>query len=282
SPESSIIAKDTIQIEAGFYIGPFTTGELRVDNSLIHTWSNPLGVVTYDLDTTTFSDGIHTLKIIGNTASDDYLDEIDINIINAEDWKILISEVRFDAVSEPDGEFFEIFNAFGFNVDIGRWIITDNEYDFIVPIDTIIASEDMLIFVRDESTFISEMSTLGITGITPDYTYSGIELANSGDELIIKDPDGNILDACIWGSGSLSGHTPWTGTIDDTQSLHRDPANVDTNDCSVDFIADTPDPGTVYISVIPSGFIPGFIITTTLVAIVTISLLSRFLIKKRK
>ncbi len=282
SPEPSIIAKDSIQIDAGFYIGPFTSGELRIDNTLIHTWSNPLGVVTYNLDTTTYSDGIHTLKITGITVSDNYEDDVDINIINADDWKVLISEVRFDAVDEPEGEFFEIFNAFTFNVDISRWIITDNEYEFIVPVDTIIASEDMLIFVRDEPTFISEMSTLGITGITPDIIYSGIELANSGDELILKSSEGNILDACIWGSGSLSGHTPWSGTIDDTQSLHRDPANVDTNDCSVDFIADTPDPGTVYISVPPSGFIPGFIIKTTLAAIVIVSLITRFIVKKRK
>ena len=70
--------------------------------------------------------------------------------------------------------------------------------------------------------------------------------------------------------------------MDDTKSLQRDPANVDTDDCSVDFIADTPNPGTVYISVVPTGFIPGFIIPTTLAAIVIVTVISRQLIKKRK
>ncbi|NHK30001.1 MAG: hypothetical protein FK730_01530 [Asgard group archaeon] len=282
SPKPSIIADGSFQVEAGFYIGPFTSGELRLDNTLIHTWSNPSGVVTYSLDTTAYSDGIHTLKVTGITASDNYEDEVDFNIINAADWKVLISEIRFDAVTEPDGEFFEIFNAFDFNVDIGGWLITDNEDIVIIPAGTTITAQDMLIFVRDQATFTTEMNTLGITGVTPDFTYSGILLANSGDELIIKDPDGNLLDACVWGSGSLVGHTPWTGSMDDTKSLQRDPANVDTDDCSVDFKADTPDPGTVYISVVPSGFIPGFIVTTTLAAIVIVSIFSRYLIKKRK
>ncbi|NHJ49204.1 MAG: hypothetical protein FK733_15555 [Asgard group archaeon] len=281
-PEASIIAKGTFEVEADFLLGPFTSGELRLDNTLIHTWTTPIGASTFDLDTTTYSDGIHTLKVTGITASDSYEDEVDFNIINAADWELLISEVRFDGVTEPQGEFFEIFNAFDFNVDIGGWTFTDNENTVIVPADTTITSADMLIFVRDLATFTSEMATLGITGVTPDFVYTGLELANSGDELIFKDKEGNLLDACVWGSGSLADHVAWTGSMDDTMSLQRDPANVDTDDCSVDFKAATPDPGTVYISVLPTGFLPGFLVATAAGALITTTIIVRYLVKKRK
>jgi hypothetical protein len=282
SPGPGIIADGTFQVEAGFYIGPFTSGELRIDNTLIHTWSSPSGVATYSLNTNGYTDGIHTLKVTGITASDSYIDEVDFNIINAADWKVLISEVRFDAATEPDGEYFEIFNAFGFNVDVSGWTITDNEAIVLIPADTIIASEDMLIFARDQATFVSEMATFGITTVTPDFTYTGILLGNTGDELIIKDPEGNLLDACVWGTGSLTGHTPWTGSMDETKSLQRDPANVDTDDCSVDFTADTPNPGTVYISVLPTGFIPGYVWISTIFALAAVSVLIKFIVKRRK
>jgi len=140
----------------------------------------------------------------------------------------------------------------------------------------------MVVFVRDEATFIAEMADLGITGVTVDGTYSGLLLANTGDELILKDPTGEIKDACVWGTGSLSGHTPWTGSMDETVSLHRDPANADTDDCSVDFVAEIPDPGTVVITVPPSGFIPGYIFGTTVLAIVSIMIFVRVKNKSRK
>ena len=61
-------------------------------------------------------------------------------------------------------------------------------------------------------------------------------------------------------------------------SLQRDPANEDTNDCSVDFIADTPNPGTVYILTTsptsPSGFLPGFVIPISILSICTISIIT--------
>lgn len=286
SPKQGAIVSGTHNIQANFAINTYTSGTVKIDSILIHTWTNPDGLESHSVDFSAYSEGIHIITITGTpTVGSDVIVEGKFNIIDdTVDWLVLISEVRYDGTAGPTelGEFFEVFNGFSFEVHIGGWKISDNEDDYTIPLDTTISAEDMLIFVRDATTFINEMSALGITGITPDIIYIDIALANTGDELLMLDPEDNLLDACVWGTGSVAGHTSWTGSMDDTKSLHRDPANVDTDDCSVDFIVDTPDPGTVYISVVPSGFIPGFIITTTLAAIVMISIFSRFLIKKRK
>ena len=122
---------------------------------------------------------------------------------------------------------------------------------------------DILIFVRDEPTYNTEMTDLGVTIYTADFIYTHLEFSNTGDSLLLKTATKNI-DGVVWGSATLAGHVAWTGTIDDTLSLQRDPANKDTDDCSVDFIVDTPNPGVVYIKT--NGF-PGFTTVYTLFAL---------------
>ncbi len=280
-PIENTVADGTIEVEAGFYIGPFTTAGLYVDNNLIHNWTTPDGLETYNLDTTAYTDGIHQIKVIGiPTIGDPVIDEIDINIINLNWWGILISEVRFDAVSEPNGEFFELYNGFSFNVAIGGWEITDKEDIYVIPADTVFAADDILVFVRDSATYTTEMVNLGIPSPVYDFVYGGLLLGNTGDELILSGPHGEI-DAVVWGTGSHTGTTAWTGSIDDTQSLQRDPANHDSNDCSVDFIVRVPNPGTVYVTTTPGGFIPGFIYSTALSAIAVVTLVA-ILIRRKK
>ncbi|MFW9924558.1 MAG: phospholipase D-like domain-containing protein, partial [Candidatus Thorarchaeota archaeon] len=279
SPVPNEVMTGIYIVEAGFYISTFTKGELFVDNVLAHTWTSPSGEVTYSLTTTGYSNGIHTLKVTGTTDTLSTLSvEVDINIINSAEWLVLISEIRFDAVTEPGGEFFELYNGFSFAVAVGGWTISDGEDDFVIPDDTTFPANDLLIFVRDPTTFATEMSNLGITGVTPDFTYGGIQLGNTGDELILSDIN-DVRDVAVWGSGSYSGITAWTGDIDDTQSLQRDPANHDTDDCSVDFKADTPNPGEAYITVPNTNIFPGFIYSTTILSVIFIVI---FTVKRKK
>lgn len=279
-PVLNTVANGTIEVEAGFYIGPFTTGTLYIDNVLVHTWTTPDGLETYNLDTTTYTDGIHQIKVIGNpTVGDPIIDEFDINIVNLDWWGILISEVRFDAVTETSGEFFELYNGFSFDVAIGGWTVSDNLATYTIPADTEFLADDILVFVRDSTVYTTEMNDLGITSPVYDYVYDSLQLANAGDILVLDGPHGNV-DAVVWGTGTYPGVTAWTGTIDDSESLQRDPANHDTDDCSVDFIVRVPNPGTVYVTETPSGFIPGFIFSTTLSAIAVVTLVIIF--SKRK
>jgi len=286
SPEVGEVVGGTYNFQVNFASGTFTSAEFLIDNQVIHTISNPSGLMGYSLDTKSYQNGIHTFKVVATpTVGEDMIEEAEFNIISPSlDWAVLISEVRYDAIAEPNGEFFEIYNDFDFDVLLGGWTVTDNEDDFTIPEEIKILKRNMLIFVRDSATFTTEMNNLGVdlTGITPDVVYSSLQLGNTGDELILKDPTGSIRDAALWGSGSLSGHVAWTGTMNEGLSLHRDPANADTNDCSVDFKADTPDPGVVYVTRIPTGFIPGFVFSTTLLGLLVILLGVKSLQRQRK
>ncbi|NHJ88108.1 MAG: hypothetical protein FK734_21765 [Asgard group archaeon] len=288
APLDKEIINGNYLFEAEFVLDNYTKGEIFIDGAIKHTWINPLGDVSVLIDTNTITDGIHTLLVRGTTeTASEIEDQINIQIINAADWLLLISEVRYDAVTETSGEFIELFNAFAFDVDISGFEISDGESSWFFPADTIFESQNILILARDIATYNTEMTALGISFFAPDFQYSGLILRNDGDEVMLLDTDGVLRDACVWGDVTLSGHTSWTGTMTSDLSLQRDPANVDTNDCSVDFIADTPNPGTVYVTInpssttTPSGFFPGFVIPISILGILILSFIT-YRVRKNK
>ncbi|MGC9780723.1 MAG: lamin tail domain-containing protein [Candidatus Heimdallarchaeota archaeon] len=278
TPEENDVASGTYVIEVSFNKYTYTTGELFINNTLIHTWTNPSGSETYSLVTTNgYVNGIHDLKVIATRDTSDTITiEYEFNIINVDDWLLLISEVHIDAVTEPTGEFFELYNGFDCDVAIGGWELTDGEDSYYIPDDTTFDAGDILIFVRDVTVYNSEMATLGVTAYTPDFIYTHIEFSNTGDSLTLKTATEDI-DEVAWGSVT-STVTPWTGTMDDTLSLQREPADKDTDDCSVDFIADTPNPGVVYITATTSET-PGF---TCCISIFSASVVALILRRIRK
>jgi hypothetical protein len=62
-------------------------------------------------------------------------------------------------------------------------------------------------------------------------------LGNSGDEVLLLDPANRVVDVVVYGAGSYPGVTPHPLLADWRDTLERVPANIDTNDCSVDFEA---------------------------------------------
>ncbi len=246
SPKSGAIISGTHTFQISFNTLDFASGELYFDESLVTSWSNPTGSVTYDFTTTSISDGIHTIKVTGDVDGSDIITYQSVNVINTDDWKLLITEVRFDAVSEPSGEYFELYNYFDFTLSIDSWQFTDKEDDYILPTDAIIKADEVLLFVRDEAVFTSEMVDLDVDYDLPDFIYTKIILANAGDELILYDPDEIIRDAVVWGSGSVSGVVAWSGTSGPSSSLQRDPAQTDTDNCNNDFRLLTPSPGVLF------------------------------------
>ena len=268
SPKGGGIADGNFNFQASFSVNTYTSGELLIDSVSVHTWASPVGIVGHIVDTTAYADGIHTVKVIGTpTAGSPIEIEKNINIVNTADWNLLITEVRYDANTEPDGEFVEIYNYFSFALAIEGWILTDNEGKYTIPDGAQINANEVLVFAQSSSTYVSEMSALGITVSAADYGLGDIALANTGDEIILKDPDESIKDAVAWGSGSVSGVISWSGSATgEDETLQRSPPNEDSDDCDADFVIDTPTPGIVE----PDG--PGF--TTLLVLpIITIAAL---------
>jgi len=177
-----------------------------------------------------------------------------INIINEADWKLLITEIRYDADDEPEGEFVELYNAFDFNIYLENWELTDSEGAYNMPEGAQIDADDILIFAYDKTIYLSEMTALGVTAPAADYNLGDIQLANTGDDVSLKDPADVTKDAVAWGSGSVSGVTTWSGAATGAdETLQREPADEDTNNCNTDFIVDTPNPGVVYVYTSPTN-----------------------------
>ncbi|MBY9000786.1 MAG: lamin tail domain-containing protein [Candidatus Heimdallarchaeota archaeon] len=247
SPKPGGIASGSFNFQASFAVNTYTSGELLIDATSIHIWTDPIGIVSTSVDTTSYSDGVHTVKVIGTPTIGSPIEiEKEVNIVNDDDWLLLISEVRYDGDAEPNGEYAEIYNGFSFSLSIEGWMLTDNEGEYVIPEGAQIASGEVLVFAQDSATFVSEMSALGITVSAADYGLGNLALGNTGDEVILKDSGGYVKDAVAWGSGVASGTTSWSGSATgEDETLQRVPANEDTNDCNTDFIIDTPSPGTV-------------------------------------
>ncbi len=105
-----------------------------------------------------------------------------------EPGSVIISEIMYNpaAVSDADGEWFEIYNTGDKDININGWTIKDNDYDSHTIDnggDLFIAAGDYLILgINDDP------STNG--GVDVDYRYSGIAIANSADELVLIAGDG--------------------------------------------------------------------------------------------
>jgi hypothetical protein len=66
-------------------------------------------------------------------------------------------------------------------------------------------------------------------------TSRGLALANAGDEVVLRNADGAVVDAVTYGAGAFSGVVPHPGEINVGHSLERRPPEEDTDDCSRDF-----------------------------------------------
>ncbi|MFZ5441285.1 MAG: hypothetical protein ACOZQL_14855, partial [Myxococcota bacterium] len=66
-------------------------------------------------------------------------------------------------------------------------------------------------------------------------TGTGLQLVNAGDELLLIDASGTVLDVAVFGTGVYAGVTAFTPAPGTDQVLSRSAASADTDDCLVDF-----------------------------------------------
>jgi hypothetical protein len=112
--------------------------------------------------------------------------------------ELIINEIMQNpnAVFDSNGEWFEIHNPGIDGVDIDGWVISDSDFDSHIinnggPL-TVPAGGYLVLGINDDS------ATNG--GLTVDYEYSGITLANGADELILTDGSDEI-DRVEWDGG---------------------------------------------------------------------------------
>lgn len=179
---------------------------------------------------------------------------------------VLISEVLYDPPGMDDAEFIELVNPTAVPINISNYRLgdavlpTDFEDVRIFPAGTIIAPGDTVVVATTATAFLAEY------GFNPDFEIletnaavpnliddplwgdpaATLQLGNTGDELILRNPAGQIVDAITYGLGSLPGIIPCPLVSLPTYSLERYPYWLDSDNCAADFREwPFPNPGTL-------------------------------------
>ncbi len=110
---------------------------------------------------------------------------------------IVITEVMRNpsAVSDSNGEYFEVYNASAGTIDMQGWVIKDDAS----PTETHTIASSVSIASGGYAVFVinGNMATNG--GITASYSYNGdISLGNSGTDGIIIECASTVIDQVIW------------------------------------------------------------------------------------
>ncbi len=172
--------------------------------------------------------------------------------------RLIISEVMYDPdITEPDGEWFELFNSGDFPLDISGYRVGDEEVAgqgegmYRLPGGLVLGPRQALVIANRANAFRSQFQT------APDYELRDsdpavpnlekytdwatgyVELLNTGDELIVMDARNRIVDAVSWGSSRLILDPPAVRVLEG-HSLSRRFGYIDT-DQAQDWI-DQPEP----------------------------------------
>lgn len=101
---------------------------------------------------------------------------------------IMITEIlqNPDAVSDANGEWFEVYNTTSSPIDINGWIIKDDDSD-----SHTISNGGALEVPANGFLVLGKNGNAGTNGgVMVDYQYSGLTLGNSADELVLLLSDG--------------------------------------------------------------------------------------------
>jgi len=104
-----------------------------------------------------------------------------------------------DAVTDSKGEWFELFNPTNESFDLNGIILSDNGSNIHIinnPEPLLINSGEYLVLGKNSN-------ELENGGYQADYMYSGFTLANSADEIILTDAEGNQL-SLLYDSGFVT------------------------------------------------------------------------------
>ncbi len=114
---------------------------------------------------------------------------------------IIITEIMQNpsAVYDSEGEWFEIYNTTSAAIDINGWYIRDNDTDS----HQIANGGPLLVPAQDYFVLSRNGNSATNGGVTVDYEYSGVDLGNSGDEIVLFAADGTTeIDRVEYDGGS--------------------------------------------------------------------------------
>lgn len=192
-------------------LGPSTEGSFVIEGSNLTSNIIISAPTNFEVSITTgsgFSSSINLLKGIGTIISPTtvfvklksglnigiYIQDISVSssgIVNKiirlsgnvspDSGSIIITEIlqNPNAVTDANGEFFEVYNTTNSDIDMEGWIISDGGIDsHTITSSVIVPANGYLVFGRN-----SDFGTNG--GLTVNYDYSGINLVNTNDAIIL-------------------------------------------------------------------------------------------------
>lgn len=152
---------------------------------------------------------------------------------------LLVTEVLPNPAKEPEEEWIEIHNPTGSPYCLDGWKVGDQEGQWIIPNPT--AGDDYILYPGGYVTFANDAdSFLAYYGYEPDLartvgstsaiqvTISGsVYLANTSDQVYLRDPTDSIIDCVQWGttyeSPPDSIYYPIAGGISEWDTYIRNP-----------------------------------------------------------
>jgi len=164
--------------------------------------------------------------------------------------KIVINEVYYDvdsqhgAESDPQSyEWVELYNPNDVDIDLKNWTLTDNTTErTIIHFSKSIPAHGFAVIAKAAQTWT--YWTIPLTAAKFQLGQQiGNGLSNDGDALILKNPDGDIIDQISWGD-DISIFNPSVPGVVKGHSIARSLLGSDT-DSATDWIdLTTPNPGT--------------------------------------
>jgi cardiolipin synthase A/B len=168
---------------------------------------------------------------------------------------VLISEILYDPYGPDDAEFIELANPAPFAIDISGYTISDavEPTDFedrrIFPQGTVLQPGGALVIATTASAFrvlfgfnpdfeILESDPAVPTLVKdPDWGHANafLQLGNQGDEVILRNVAGEVVDVVVYGDGYFPGVAACPLVSGPQRSLERFPYWRHTGQCAVDF-----------------------------------------------
>jgi len=169
------------------------------------------------------------------------------------DHEICPSDVLITEVCPAfDCEFVRIYNCNDVSVNLSGWSLEDGEGNLRLDGVTI-PSRNSVCICSDGELVKGMMNKTAcfVIGKDLEVIYGRFVLADKGDEVILRNPEGTIADIFVYGESSYDGEE-WSGSPFPTIPRGSSAKRIDTNDTDTadDWIADVPGRS----SLLPAGF----------------------------
>jgi hypothetical protein len=194
-----------------------------------------------------------------------YLPSILNNVLSPADH-ILISEVYYNPPGPDDKEFVELVNPTSLPIDMSNYSLGDavTREDFedvrLFPTGTVLLPQQTIVVATSATAFFTEFNAYpdfeiletetAVANLIDDPTWGDpatfFQLGDAGDEIILRDENGGVVDVVVYGVGQYPGSLPCPAVMIIGAVLERFPYWQDTNECLADFREwPYPSPGTV-------------------------------------